>query len=193
VLEHEVHVWRGKLDRAASHRALRLILGRYLGEDPETIELRRGERGKPALADPAAKLRFNLSHSGGLALIAVADGLELGIDVERIRPRRDLPRLSERALGPEAARAVRSAPAGERTAAFHRAWTRHEAIAKCHGVGLHAPLPPTPVAVRDIDVGRGYAAALAVAAEEMPAVGLLELPSGRGQRSGGRHLAACPR
>ncbi|MGC1853430.1 MAG: hypothetical protein WA687_13430, partial [Solirubrobacterales bacterium] len=100
MLEHEVHVWHGELDRAASHRALRRVLAHYLDADPGEIELRTGEYGKPALADPGAPLRFNLSHSSGAALIAVACGREVGIDIERIRPRHDLLRLAERALEP---------------------------------------------------------------------------------------------
>lgn len=163
-----MHVWHGELDRAASHRALRRVLARYLDTDPEGIELRLGEYGKPALAEPAAALRFNLSHSGGAVMIAVARDREVGVDIERIRPRGDLLRLTERALDPDAAAAVRDTPPDDRLAAFHAAWTRHEAIAKCHGVGLRAPLPAGPVAVASIDAGPGFAAALAVAAETMP-------------------------
>jgi 4'-phosphopantetheinyl transferase len=180
VLEQGVDVWRGELDRAASGRALRRLLGRYLDADPHEIELRAGKHGKPRLADPAAGLRFNLSHSGGIALIAVAFGVEVGVDVERIRPRRNLLRLAERALDPAAAAAVRAASPERRLAAFHAAWTRREAIAKCRGVGLWAPLPTTPVSLSPLDAGPGFAAALAVAGEAMPPVRLLALrPCGR--------------
>lgn len=169
----EVHVWRARADREG--RALREVLARYLDEDPAGIELRRGEHGKPALADPSSPLRFNLSHSGGLALVAVTHGLEVGVDVERIRPRRDLRRLAERALDPAAAAAVRAAPADDRPAAFHRAWARREAIAKCLGTGLGAPLPPSPVAVTRLSPASGYAAALAVAGDEVPPMRLFRV------------------
>jgi 4'-phosphopantetheinyl transferase len=164
----EVHVWRAELGRAASHQALRQVLAHYLDEEPAAIELRLGEHGKPALADPAARLRFNLSHSGGLVLIAVARDREVGVDVERIDARRNVLRLSRRALDPAAAAAVRAARPTDRPAVFHEAWARREALAKCHGVGLRAALPTTPVAVSMLDAGPGFAAAVAVSGESMP-------------------------
>ena len=169
----QVHVWRARADREGL--ALREVLARYLDEDPARIELRRGEHGKPALADPSSPLRFNLSHSGHLALVAVTHGLEVGVDVERIRPRRDLFRLAERALDPATAAAVHAAPADDRLAAFHQAWARREAIAKCLGTGLGAPLPPSPMAVRKLNPARGHAAAVAVAGDKVPAMRLLTL------------------
>jgi 4'-phosphopantetheinyl transferase len=147
-LATDVHVWQARLEPGAAHGALRGVLSRYLDEDPAAIELRLGERGKPMLADPDPPLHFNLSHSGGLALIAVCRDREVGVDVQRMRVRRGR----------------------ERPAGFYAEWTRREAIAKCHGVGLWAPLPDAPVAVRELDVEPGYAAALAVAGEELPAV-----------------------
>lgn len=163
-----MHVWRAELDRDASRRALLRVLGRYLEAEPGAIELRRGEHGKPALADPAVPLRFNLSHSGGAALIAIAGDREVGVDIERIVPRRDLLRLAERTLGPDAAATIGAAPQAERLLAFHRAWTRHEAAVKCLGAGLRRPLPEAPVTVLALDAGPGFAAALAVAGESVP-------------------------
>jgi 4'-phosphopantetheinyl transferase len=169
----EVHVWRARADREG--RALREVLVLYLDEDPAGIELRRGAHGKPALADPSSSLRFNLSHSGDLALIAVTHGREVGVDVERIRPRRDLPRLAERALDPAAAAAVRAAPPDAQPAAFHEAWARREAGVKCLGAGLGGPFPPAPVAVTELNPAPGYAAALAVAGDEVPPLRLFAL------------------
>jgi 4'-phosphopantetheinyl transferase len=126
---------------AAARGALREILGRYLERDPAAIELRFGERGKPMLADSDALLRFNLSHSGELALIAIGEKREVGIDVQSI---------------------------GSRPARFYADWTRREAIAKCHGSGLWAPLPETAVSVAEFDAGPGYAASVAIAGERMP-------------------------
>ena len=147
-LATDVHVWQARLEPGAARWALRGVLSRYLDEDPAAIELRLGERGKPMLADPDPPLHFNLSHSGGLVLIAVCRDREVGVDVQRMRKRRGR----------------------ERPAEFFAEWTRREAIAKCHGVGLWAPLPDAPVAVRELVVELGYAAALAVAGEELPAV-----------------------
>lgn len=125
----------------AARWALRKVLGRYLERDPATIELRFGERGKPMLAKSDGSLHFNLSHSGELALIAIGEEREVGVDVQLL---------------------------GSRPVAFYADWTRREAVAKCHGTGLWAPLPEAAVAVAELDVGPGYAAAAAVAGEEMP-------------------------
>jgi 4'-phosphopantetheinyl transferase len=169
----EVHVWRAPADRDGS--ALREVLARYLQEEPDAVKLRTGEHGKPMLADPSSPLRFNLSHSGERALVAVASGREVGVDIERVRARRNLERLAERALDPAAAAAVRAAPERDRVAAFHQAWTRREALAKCWGTGLGAPLRAAPVSVAELDAGRGYAAALAVAGDVVPPLRLFSL------------------
>ena len=159
----------------AARWALRGVLASYLQDDPATIELGADERGKPRLADPDASLRFNLSHSGGLALVAVGWDRELGIDVERIAPRRNLPALARRALSAKEAERIETLPQDERLAAFHAAWTRHEAVAKCLGVGLGAPLPEAPVVVENFHVGTGFSAALAVLGERMPTLRHFEI------------------
>jgi 4'-phosphopantetheinyl transferase len=153
-LATDVHVWQARLEPGAARGALRGVLSGYLDEDPAAIELRSGERGKPMLADPEAALRFNLSHSGGLVLIAVCWDREVGVDVQRMRRRRGHGRPVE----------------------FFTEWTRREAIAKCHGVGLWAPLPDAPVAVCELAIESGYAAAVAVSGEEMPAIRRFEWP-----------------
>jgi 4'-phosphopantetheinyl transferase len=162
----EAHVWRVRLPhverREAARRALREILGGYLGEEPEAVALAVGEAGKPRLAAAAAALSFNLSHSGGLALVAVAaGGVEIGIDVELIRPRRDLVRLAARWLPAADATAVAAAPEEEREDVFYAAWTRFEARAKCTGTGLSGPPPGPEVVALPLEIDRGYAAALA--------------------------------
>lgn len=164
----EVHVWRAA-GGVGSDRALRLVLARYLGEAPEAIELRRGERGKPGLAADPERLAFNLSHSSELTLVAVSRGREVGVDVEREKPARDLVALAERALAPEDAAAVRAASEGERSRCFYALWTRHEARLKCLGTGLGKATWPSPaVTVEEIPTEAGYAAAVAVTGDPVP-------------------------
>jgi 4'-phosphopantetheinyl transferase len=153
---------------AAARWALRGVLGRYLAERPAAIELRAGTRGKPMLAGSDPWLRFNLSHSRDLALVAVARGREVGVDVEWIDRRRDVLALARRALAPADARAVEAAPTEARPAVFHSAWARREAIAKCTGAGLWTPPSKSAVAVAGLDVEPGFAAAIAVAGDEVP-------------------------
>jgi 4'-phosphopantetheinyl transferase len=147
---------------ASSRWALREVLGRYLDQAPGEIELTLGEHGKPELAAPAADLRFNLSHSADLALIAVA-GAAVGVDVEWIDPDRDFVALARRALGAEDVRAITASPPQLRAAAFYAAWTAHEARLKCDGGGFGGPPPPRELTAVSVDVGGGYAAAYAVA------------------------------
>lgn len=130
------------------------------------VELRVGENGKPRLAVAPERLSFNLSHSGDLALVAIAPGgVEVGVDLERLRPRRDLVRLAERWLPPADVAAVAAAsPGPEREAVFYAAWTRHEARVKCVGSGLFGPPPDPEVVAVQLPIDAGYAAAVAVAA-----------------------------
>jgi len=152
----------------AARWALRGVLGRYLDKEPARVELRIGEHGKPRVAEAGTSLRFNLSHSGELALVAVAWAFEVGVDIERIAPRDDLLALSRRTLAPEEAARIKALRSEKRLAAFHAAWTRREAVAKCLGAGLRAPLPQTTVAVSNFEAKSGYAAAVAVAEQVVP-------------------------
>jgi 4'-phosphopantetheinyl transferase len=164
----------------AARWALRGVLARYLGEhSPAAIELRAGERGKPYLAAGGAALRFNLSHSSDMALLAVVAGVEVGVDLERIEPRENLLALARRALPPLDAAEVEAAAGEARIQAFHAAWTRREAAAKCAGTGLASALPDGPISVANLDVVPGYAAAVAVAAADMPPLRRFEVDANR--------------
>ncbi len=163
----ELHVWRVQVpegdSRGAARRALASLLADYLG-GAEAAELYVDDNGKPRLARDPGRLSFNLSHSGGLALIAIAPGgTDVGIDVERLRPRRDLVRLAERWLPAADAAAVATAVEAEHEAVFYGAWTRHEARVKCTGAGLAGPAPGPQVVAHPLEVDEGYAAAVAVA------------------------------
>src|SRR2546421_12655378 len=63
---------------AAARGQLREILGAALERDPASLRFDYGPRGKPDLS--GAPLRFNVSHSGELALVALALR-EIGVDV----------------------------------------------------------------------------------------------------------------
>ncbi|MFT3864560.1 MAG: 4'-phosphopantetheinyl transferase superfamily protein [Solirubrobacterales bacterium] len=161
----EVEVLRVELngdDRRGAHEALAEVLAARLGSTAAAATVRT-EAGKPRLAEDPPRLSFNLSHSGGLALIAIAPGgVEVGVDVERLRPRRDLVRLAERWLPEDDAGAVAAAAPGAREAVFYAAWTRHEARVKCLGTGLAGPPPGPEVVAVQLKADDGYAAAVAV-------------------------------
>lgn len=150
----------------ASRWALRRVLASYLQRPAAALDLETGAHGKPRLRDGGG-LEFSLSHSEGLALIAVTGAREVGVDVEAVRPREDLARLAERSLDPEAAATVRAASPERRVEVFHRAWVRHEARLKCLGVGLTGTPAAGLVATEEVEAVPGYAAAVAVAGPEV--------------------------
>jgi hypothetical protein len=162
----DIEVWRVDLrpdgGRPGARAALGQILADALGE-PEPPPLTLGENGKPQLAVEPGRLAFNLSHSGGLALVALAPGgIDVGVDVERIKERRDLARLAARWLPEDDARAVAAVTLAEQASVFYPAWTRHEARVKCTGVGLAGEPPGPEVTAVQIEIDAGYAAALAI-------------------------------
>ncbi len=119
--------------------ALRLILGRLTGIAPERLEFRAGPGGKPELEpeqNPSGSLRFNVTHSADLALIAVTDGREVGVDLERIRPIKEAERIVESYFTPDEISHFLQLNPQDRPLAFLRGWTRKEAILKAKGVGL---------------------------------------------------------
>src|SRR3954465_16020041 len=83
--------------RAIVTRAvLRQLLARETGRKPEELVFAAGPHGKPRLDDTGAGGRFNMSHSGGRALIAIGRDAEVGVDLEEIRPRIDMKAVGRR-------------------------------------------------------------------------------------------------
>jgi 4'-phosphopantetheinyl transferase len=157
-----VHLWVVRIaERADAAAMLRSRLGERLGLAPDDVPLAVRDDGKPRLVPAAGlpDLRFNLSHSGERALIAIAEGVEIGVDIERITPRR-----------PEE---------------YLRDWCRREAYVKGTGAGLRGrprQLAFDPAGagswavvdgesmvegwrVFDLDAGSGYVGALAAGSE----------------------------
>ncbi len=118
---------------------LRSLLGHYLGHTPEAVRFRLGPYGKPALPDPA-RLFFNLSHSHDLALVAVTEAGQVGIDVEKVRPMVDADQLADRYFSPRETARLRALTEEVRLASFFRCWTRKEAYIKATGLGMSFPL-----------------------------------------------------
>src|SRR5262249_6355085 len=86
----------------AARRTRRSILGGSAPLAPPELEFCYGPMGKPSLAEscrPGA-LRFNLSHSGELALYAVTLGRELGVDIEQERPLSDMEAMARSVFAP---------------------------------------------------------------------------------------------
>lgn len=158
---------RGRALWAHSRGVLRTLLARYLDADPRELRFVAGAHGKPGLGSgppetwrddgsgPGESVRFNLSHSRELMLLAVTAGREVGVDVECARKRY--------------------------TAEFLCAWTMREATGKCLGAGLVLPPlacddAPEGMWAAEVDVGPRAFATVAVAGAEACELSLLDWP-----------------
>ncbi len=124
-------------DRAAfaiARGSLRTWLARYAGANPAEITFQYGPDGKPELAgNPDVK--FNLSHSGTVAYLAVARR-PVGVDVEAGRTVKRLDAIAGRFFSKNECRFLAELPESDRNLAFLRGWTRKEALIKAHGGAL---------------------------------------------------------
>ncbi|MDX6528668.1 MAG: 4-phosphopantetheinyl transferase [Blastocatellia bacterium] len=164
---------------------LRIILAGYLEIAPAEIEFSYAQRGKPQLAASVSQLKFNLAHSGSLALYALTLIGEVGIDLEHIRTDFTGDDIAKRFFSVTEADYLSRLPERVRHEAFLNCWTRKEAFLKAKGTGLSLRLdqfdvtlaPAEPAALlrtgwdeteaarwslEALDVGRGYIAAVAV-------------------------------
>jgi len=169
----------------AAHGQMRQILGAYLELEPACVRFITGEHGKPALAGETA-LRFNLSDSQDVGLLALCAGQEVGVDLEAERDQVNIESLARRFFAPGEVERLLALPDEARRAAFFTCWARKEAYLKGRGLGLALSLSsfevsftpgeppllfdrlPEQIPSRDwrlyeIRPGPGYAGALAVA------------------------------
>ena len=132
-----VHLWRIPYTLAQGREPLRALLAAYLAITPEAVELVDNGHGKPALAAGlGSDLTFNWSHSGNQALIAIARGLELGVDVEHLRRKPRALEIAARYFTPVEARALATLEGDARQRAFIALWCAKEALLKAIGEGL---------------------------------------------------------
>jgi len=120
--------------------SVRAILAGYTLSQAGDLQFLYSQQGKPALADDARDIRFSISHSGDLALLAVALGREVGVDVEAIREDVETDKLAERFFSPRERESLRALSLEKRGRAFFRCWTCKEAFLKAQGVGLSREL-----------------------------------------------------
>lgn len=184
---------RHRDDFIAARGILRKLVSAYLHTPPARLRFTYGSHGKPAMCEGqgAAGLRFNLSHSGSLALYAFARGREVGIDVEHMREEFAGLDIAERFFSAAEVTKLTSLPRESRVQAFYNCWSRKEAYIKALGEGLSHPLSCFTVALApregaallavegdarelsrwkmyDLPAGDGYAAALVVESPSAP-------------------------
>lgn len=158
---------------AVGRGRLRQILGLYLDQPPDRIDFDLVHQKKPVIAGGPA---FNLSHTGGWAALIVTpdhDALDLGVDIEGIRPFE--PGLPKRVFSPAEQRELATLPQSHHQRGFFHGWTRKEAVIKAVGSGLTADLKGF-----DVSLSPGQPARLTRAAAPLPPAAdwaLLDLPS----------------
>jgi 4'-phosphopantetheinyl transferase len=154
----------------AAHGTLRVLAARELGTAPEALTWIAGQHGKPEIAG----LHTSLSHSAGLAAVAISTGRPVGVDIQRLVPSLDVTALADRFYPPDEASYVQAGP--DPADRFGRLWARKEAVVKAAGSRLWANLtmpvsndvvecavPPGRYRVTDVTAPAGYRAALALA------------------------------
>jgi 4'-phosphopantetheinyl transferase len=119
--------------------ALRMICSQYLDSDPRTIVFGYGEHGKPFVSQPNTAIQFNMTHSGGLALAAFTNNIEVGIDIELIRPIAEMEILVANHFSPLERAQFKRLPDDLKLTVFFNSWTRKEAFIKGRGCGFSLP------------------------------------------------------
>ncbi len=175
----------------ASRGLLRQILAAYVKQAPELLEFEYGPNGKPTLSEKFdnSGIKFNVSHSHGLALCCVTREREIGADIEKMRDDVEITDISKRFFSSREHEELIKLPVDDQKRGFYNCWTRKEAYLKATGQGLTFPLsqfdmsltPGEPAvmiahqsdpgqvsmwSIVDLDVGPDYAAAIAVEGKE---------------------------
>jgi 4'-phosphopantetheinyl transferase len=129
--------------RLLAYALRRAVLARRLGIVPAAVPLDLVVDG-PARVRGSHDIAVAISHSEGIAAVAVTRGARVGIDVECVRPRRDVSATARRFFHPSEADAVAGASVDQRLRMFFELWTRKESFAKGSGRDLFAVLPKRP-------------------------------------------------
>lgn len=156
---------------------VRMLLGRHLQCPPSEVPLTYGPHGKPVLAPGfrAAPLHVNWSHADDMALLALTEGDEVGVDVECIRTGFDFVAVARGVFAPEEIACLQDASSARCRALFYTFWTAREAVLKALGTGFaiapaefsvaalahRAPVQALGMTVRTLPIGGEHAAAVA--------------------------------
>ncbi len=194
------HFARDRQRFVAARALLRIILSAYLATDPNQLRFSYSKKEKPCLGPAHADsgVTFNVSHSGGIALLAFSRRRDIGVDVEQVRSDFDLEAIARRFFSAVEQKQLDAAPAEEKPEAFFRCWTRKEAYIKATGDGLSLPLSQFDVSLatkeetnallatrpdaseaghwrlQEVPAGSGYVAALCVRGQDWKLTGWWE-------------------
>jgi 4'-phosphopantetheinyl transferase len=131
-----------------------MIAGSYVDSDPTELVFQYSEEEKPSLrvSSSGSRVEFNVSHSGGIAMLAFTRGRALGVDVEQLRDNFDNDSIALRFFSDAEQRQLAELAPCERCEGFFRCWTRKEAYIKAQGAGLSLPLHQFDVSLKPRDL-----------------------------------------
>ncbi|MFZ0136380.1 MAG: 4'-phosphopantetheinyl transferase superfamily protein [Candidatus Sulfotelmatobacter sp.] len=147
------HFARDRQRYVAARALLRTILASYLETDAGSLRFSYSKKEKPSLgsAHAGSDIRFNVTHSGGVALLAFTRRREIGVDVEQVRRDFDASAIARRYFSTQEQNQLADIPPEEKVEAFFRCWTRKEAYIKATGDGLSLPLSQFDVSLASLD------------------------------------------
>ena len=123
-----------------SHAMVRKVLSRYTSLPPAEWRFSRSKHGRPEIANrDVPDIRFNLTHTRGLAACIVTRGSECGIDTEKLDSRHNLTGIAQRMFAAEECLLIEHLSSDEQIEAFFARWTLREAFVKAKGIGISYP------------------------------------------------------
>ncbi len=131
---------------------LRTVLAHYLACEAVDIIFSYNDYGKPSvrmMGEKAEGVTFSVSNSSSLGAVAISRNLEMGFDLERIRPNKDHGLIVENSFSAEERSWFEMLPEQERTGAFFDLWTCKEAYLKGKGSGLSVPLSSFYISIQE--------------------------------------------
>jgi 4'-phosphopantetheinyl transferase len=134
---------RDRVGFVFSRGQMRHLLSLYCGVDGAALRFVAGPHGKLDFAPDqafAGAISFNVTHSGGRAIVVVSDGRALGVDIECHDRKTDVVPLADRYFFASELETILAAPPAHHRELFFRFWTAKEAVIKAQGTGLGAPL-----------------------------------------------------
>jgi 4'-phosphopantetheinyl transferase len=124
-----------------SHALVRVTLSRYAPVPPQAWRFANNAYGRPDLSGSVLPgLRFNLSHTDGMAVCAVALDTDVGADVEDSGRQGQTVELADSFFSPSEVAALRALPPERQRERFFEYWTLKESYIKARGMGLSLPL-----------------------------------------------------
>ena len=184
---HRFHFESDQRSFMIYHSCKRLILSCHLNKEPKDIVISFQEKGKPFLKDEP--LTFNLSHTKEMAVLAVANGVEIGVDIEKIKTSANYLDIAKRFFHPdEYQQLMEFEDAQQQQQQFYILWTAKEAILKATGEGIAAGLNkfsvqqhlsnldelkhtyPETITLMPLSVPDNYVATLAIVGEKRPLI-----------------------